>query len=144
MRPSRTNKHRAFHSSVPAWRPSLNRICTDENVLQFSWSAFNQASAKLPTIDVYRNPTFVVLDIGCTKPMGSRPAVMAFAAASKRYGIECQFLPTYSEFSFANSQISAVYEKCRIWFPTTPKMLYRRRYPGQRFCTDFVVTWSDA
>ena len=114
---------RAVPANVPAsnWRPSLrSRTCTDSTVQHFAWSAFNQLSAKLPTINVYQNPTFVVLDLGCTKPMGSRPAVKAFAAASKRYGIECQFLPTYSEFSFANSEASAVYEKCRIWFPTTP------------------------
>ena len=116
-----SNNASAVHPSVPAWRPSLRRTCTEETVVQFSWSAFNQLSAKLPTINVHQNPTFVVLDIGCTKPMGSRPAVMAFAAASKRFGIVCQFLPTYSEFSFANSELSAVYEKCRIWFPTTPK-----------------------
>ena len=53
--------------------------------------------------------------------MGSRPAVMAFANAAWYYGIICEFLPTYSEFSFANSETNAVYEKCRIWFPTTPK-----------------------
>ena len=109
----------AVRANVPAWSPSLRRTCTDKTVRHFSWSAFNQAS--LPIIKIKQNPTFVILDIGCTKPMGSRPAVMAFVAASKRYGIECQFLPTHSEFSFANSESSSVYEKCRIWFPTTPK-----------------------
>ena len=52
--------------------------------------------------------------------MGSRKAVKAFAQAAKPFGIECEFLPTYSEFSFANGDWDPVYEKCRIWFPTKP------------------------
>ena len=90
-------------------------------VTEYAWNQFDRAKeAWLPAISVQQNPTYVVLDIGCTKPMGSRPAIMAFAKAAKPYGIECEFLPTYAEFSFANSDTHAVYEKCRIWFPTTP------------------------
>ena len=31
-------------------------------------------------VDLRRNPTYVVLDLGCTRAMGSRRAVEAFAA----------------------------------------------------------------
>ena len=52
--------------------------------------------------------------------MGSRPAVEALARAAPSVGIWCEFLPTYTVFSFANSAQTVVKEKCRIWFPTSP------------------------
>ena len=71
-------------------------------------------------VQMSRNPLYVILDIGCTRAMGSRPAVEALAQAAPAVGIWCEFLPTYTVFSFANSAQTVVKEKCRIWFPTSP------------------------
>ena len=71
-------------------------------------------------VQMSRNPLYVILDIGCTRAMGSRPAVEALAQAAPSVGIWCEFLPTYTVFSFANSAQTVVKEKCRIWFPTSP------------------------
>ena len=72
------------------------------------------------SIDVRRNPLYVILDLGCTKSMGSRQAVNAFCYACEEYGMWTEFLPTESYFSFANSNTTRVWEKCRVWFPTNP------------------------
>ena len=72
------------------------------------------------TIDVRKNPLYVILDLGCTKSMGSRPAVNAFRSACADYGICTEILPTHSYSSFANSNTTRVWEKCRVWFPTKP------------------------
>ena len=52
--------------------------------------------------------------------MGSRPAIHAFCSACVDYGMWTEFLPTHSYFSFANSNTTHVWEKCRVWFPTKP------------------------
>merc|ERR1712079_95994 len=70
-------------------------------------------------VQMSRNPIYVILDIGCTRAMGSRPAVEALAHAAPSVGIWCEFLQTYTVFSFANRAQTVVKEKCRIWFPTS-------------------------
>ena len=62
------------------------------------------------TIDVRKNPMYVILDLGCTKSMGSRPAVNAFRAACVDYGMWTEILPAHSYFSFANSNTARVWE----------------------------------
>ena len=71
-------------------------------------------------IDLKNNPLFVILDIGCTKAMGSRHAVNAFCSACADTHITYEFLPKKSYFSFANSNQTIVWEKCRLWFSTDP------------------------
>ena len=71
-------------------------------------------------IDMRNNPLYVILDIGCTKAMGSRHAVNAFCSACADTHITYEFLPTKSYFSFANSNQTVVWEKCRLWFSTDP------------------------
>ena len=71
-------------------------------------------------IEMHKNPMNVILDLGCTKAMGSRQAINALCAASSAYNIHCEFMPTHSFFSFANRKTTVVWVKCRIHFPTTP------------------------
>jgi len=63
-------------------------------------------------------PTVCILDLGCTRAMGSRRAVEAF----RRYvdshpnsGLWCEIQPTSSRFFFANSQQSKCTEKLVIF-----------------------------
>ena len=76
-----------------------------------------------PLIDLKNNPTYVILDLGCTRAMGSRSAIEKMRDALRKevypnYYIE--ILPTNSNFNFANSQSASCTEKCRIWFPFSP------------------------
>ena len=68
----------------------------------------------------HRRVGWAIIGIGCTKATGSRPAIEALAHAAPSVGISCDFLPSRTVFSFANSAQSVVREKCRIWFPTSP------------------------
>ena len=78
------------------------------------------ASSSWEAIDIKQNPTFVVLDLGCTRAMGSRHAVTAFIQMCGQFGITYQFFPSDAHFSFANSQTAIVKEKIRIYLPTKP------------------------
>ena len=71
-------------------------------------------------VDLNKNPTYVVLDLGCTRSMGSRKAVEAFAQESKAYGITMEYRPCDTTFVFADSQMGKVTETCIVHFPTTP------------------------
>ena len=44
------------------------------------------------TINVPDHPTFVILDIGCTRSMGSRPAVTNFVREGVKYGLKFEYL----------------------------------------------------
>ena len=71
-------------------------------------------------IDLDQNPMCVILDLGCTKPMGSRKALAAFRRAAKWYGISCWEEPTWGRFTFADSRTSIVRWKMVVQFPTDP------------------------
>ena len=49
-------------------------------------------------------PTWVILDIGCAKAMGSRKACQRFAQAASERGMEVEFLPEHAHMGFANSE----------------------------------------
>ena len=74
-------------------------------------------------VDCMKHATYVIIDSGCTRAMGSRPRIMAFVAECRR-NAKCklwfEFKPCYAQFSFANSQKSRVYERLVIHFPTEP------------------------
>ena len=69
-----------------------------------------------------KNATYVIIDSGCTRAMGSRVRVTAFVNECRRRGtrLSFEFQPCFTPFSFANSQSSPVYEKLVIHFPTEP------------------------
>ena len=63
---------------------------------------------------------YVVLDLGCTKSMGSRRAVQAFEWQAWYHGITVSWKPCYTEMSFANSATEILEWCVDITFPTTP------------------------
>ena len=71
-------------------------------------------------IDLRYSPTYVIIDSGCTRAMGSRTAVMRLVKACKRHynasKIDFSFEPSSSRFSFANGEQSNVREKLVIYF----------------------------
>ena len=73
-------------------------------------------------VDVFKHATYVILDSGCTRSMGSRQRVMAFVKACKAQGFKgwFTFVPCDTKFSFANSQASRCTERLIIHYPTNP------------------------
>ena len=71
-------------------------------------------------INMDQNPTFVILDLGCTKCMGSRKKVERFLQASASYGFSHEWIRSGAKFSFANSEQDTIEWKVRVWFPTSP------------------------
>ena len=84
------------------------------------WGSHTENPHKRTAIDLRHNPTHVILDLGCTRAMGSRKAIESFMTASVQKGLECEVLPTNGVFNFANSQTTTCREKMRVWFPTHP------------------------
>ena len=80
------------------------------------------------------SPTKIILDLGCTKAMGSRAAVNHFCQDIDRQGhnsyLWYEIKPTTSQFSFANSQTSKCTEKL---------VVYMSDYYGSIDCTEFDI-----
>jgi hypothetical protein len=93
-----------------------------ENTVHSSWLniKIDEPKNQWEVLDLERNPLYVILDLGCTRAMGSRPAIMRFAKAAPVAGLYCEFLPSNANFSFANSETGHCKEKLRIWFKTAP------------------------
>ena len=66
------------------------------------------------------HPTHVVLDLPCTRSIGSRAAIKRFQKHALCYGITTEFCPCNKSFVFANSETESCWESCIIHFPTTP------------------------
>ena len=71
-------------------------------------------------VDIKSNPTFVVLDLGCTKCMGSRVAVERLLAVIGKYGFSYERKPSTTSFSFAGGAAKNCTQKVTLWFPTNP------------------------
>ena len=61
-------------------------------------------------VDLAQNPTYVILDLRCTKSMGSRYAVNKFMKADHVYGLEYELIPSTSRFACANSETTSVHQ----------------------------------
>ena len=66
-----------------------------QNMSWLSWKYF---------INLEDHPTYVVLDLGCTRSMGSMSSVKAFVNAGKTHGITAKWRRVNTLMSFANSQ----------------------------------------
>ena len=66
------------------------------------------------------HPTHVVLDLGCTRSIGSRAAIERFQRRGWYFGITTEFCRCHKSFVFANSKTGTCWESCIIHFPTTP------------------------
>ena len=79
-----------------------------------------QAALLCEYVDLGSHPTYVILDSGCTKAMGSRFAIDRLVQACqqhpKRDHIWCSKQPCSSKFSFVNGEQSTVKERPVIHF----------------------------
>ena len=71
-------------------------------------------------LNLSNHPTYVVLDLGCTRSTGSRAAIRRFHKHAVHYGITTEFCPCNKSFVFANSEMETCWESCTIHFPTKP------------------------
>ena len=75
---------------------------------------------QIPMIDLRRNPTYVIMGLGCTRSMGSRRAVEAFVKAAAKFGITCEWKRCWTKMSFANSKTAWLEWCVVVTFPTVP------------------------
>ena len=74
------------------------------------------------TIDSGQIPSFVILELGCTKSIGSLYAMNKFMKAAHVYGLAYELVHSTSTCSCANSETTPIYQAIKSWFPTTPPM----------------------
>ncbi len=85
---------------------SETETCYHSSNTELSWEV----------VDVMRQPTNVILDLGCTRAMGSRRAIMRLVKACQGTHLKTEMLPSRCSFNFANSQTAVSKENCRIQF----------------------------
>ena len=66
------------------------------------------------------HPTHVVLDLGCTRSIGSRAAIRRFQKHALYYGITTEFCTCNKSFVFATSEMETCWESCIVHFPSKP------------------------
>ena len=71
-------------------------------------------------LNLANHPTHVVLDLGCTRSIGSRTEIEIFKKHAWYYGITTEFFRCNKSFVFAHSETETCMESCIIHFPTTP------------------------
>ena len=71
-------------------------------------------------LNLANHPTHVVLELDCTRSIGSRAAVDRFKKHALCHGITTEFCRCDKSFVFANSETETCMESCIILFPTTP------------------------
>ena len=107
-----------LHSFQPRTSP-LNSVSTEECVfLNYDHGA--QQALLCEYVDLGSHPTYVILDSGCTRAVGSRFAIDRLVQACqqhpKRDHIWFSKQPCSSKFSFANGEQSTVKERLVIHF----------------------------
>jgi len=71
-------------------------------------------------INIKMQPTYVIMDLGCTRSMGSLPAIEAFEWAAFDYGIYCTWEKCKTIMSFADSRTEVLNWCVKVHFPTNP------------------------
>ena len=99
----------ASHWTDDSWTPDAGWFCTR------TYTAWMVATL----LNLANHPTRVV-DLGCTRSIGSRAAIERFKKHAWHYGITTEFCRCNKSFVFANSGTEACKESCIIHFPTTP------------------------
>ena len=75
-----------------------------------------------PVINPQRNPTYAILDNGCTRSMGSWHAIQRFTQAIEPMKdiISYQYIPAETKFTFANGETARVNWTLHLRYHTTP------------------------
>ena len=75
-----------------------------------------------PVINPQHNPTYAILNNGCTRSMGSWHAIQRFTQAIEPVKdlISYQYIPAETKFTFANGETAKVNWTLRLRYHTTP------------------------
>ena len=73
-------------------------------------------------LNLDEHPTHVILDAGCTRCMGSRPAVEKFVKAATARGCWCEWQRCHTKMSVANSAKTTIEWCVVVHFPTDPPL----------------------
>ena len=84
-----------------SWTPSAGWSCTRSHT---AWMV-------TPSLNLVDHPTHVVLDLGCTRSIGSRAAIERFKKHSWYYGITTELRRCNKSFVFGNSETEACVDK---------------------------------
>ena len=93
-----------------SWTPNAGWFCAKAHTAWMVATPLNFAN----------HPTHVVLDLGCSRSVGSRAAIGIFKKHAWYHGIAAEFCRCNKSFVFANSETETCMESCIIHFPTTP------------------------
>ena len=93
-----------------SWTPAAGWYCARDHT---GWIA-------VPSLNLAYHPTHVVLDLGCTRSIGSRSALKRFQKHAWYYGITTEFCRCNKSSVFANAGTETCLESCIILFPTRP------------------------
>ena len=87
--------------------------CSDDSCSHTAW----MTSIRL-NLDYH--PTRVVLDLGCTRSVGSRSAIKRYQKHAWYHGITTEFCRCNRSFLSANSETETCLESCIVDFPKAP------------------------
>ena len=101
---------------------SSNHWPDDSATSTGGWSCTRAHNARIASVlwNLANHPTHVVLDLGCTRSIGSRAAIKRFQEHAWYYGITTEFSRCNKSFDYGNSATESCWESCIIHFPTTP------------------------
>ena len=100
---------------------SSSHFPDDSSTYAAAWSCTRADSAWMAAVplNLTNQPTHVVLDLGCTRSIGSRATIKRFQKHTWYYGITTEFCRCHMSFVLANSATETCLESCIIHFPTT-------------------------
>ena len=83
-------------------------------------NVFYDRSSDSELVNLSLNPTFVIMDLGCTRSMGSLRAIEAFMDVAKHYDVWFEWKRCWTHMSFANGESEWLEWCVVIHFPTNP------------------------
>ena len=91
--------------------PSKYALLQRKNSPTATWQNF---------VNSEQSPTYCIMDLGCTRCMGSQKAVEAFIEAGTPHGIRFEWQRCNTKMSFANSKTETLEWCVIVTWPTTP------------------------
>ena len=100
---------------------SPSEVCPDDpSISDNPWFHMSHTAWMASVLlNLAKHPTHVVLDLGCTRSIGSRAAIKRFQKSALFFGITTEFCPCNMSFVFANSVTETCLESCFIHCPAT-------------------------
>ena len=119
----------AFHDAYehPGKKAIREKLIQSDTVSEHNLSVATNHSllaTKLmaPVINPQHNPTYAILDNGCTRSMGSWHAIQRFTQAIEPMKdiISYEYIPAETKFTFANGETARVSWTLHLRYHTTP------------------------